>query len=73
MVKTVERLRGIPAGIFHKQCDTALYTITYHLTDHMVDDMRKFEAPPVLAICVYEQCSVHVKQAVKEILLRRGR
>lgn len=47
---------------FEGHCDFGLYTLKYHLFDHMVADIRVFRTPSVSYCSPYKHYNVHINQ-----------
>lgn len=56
---------------FDQHCDSGLYTLRFHLFDHMVKDIHIFGTLYVSDSIPYKHFNVHIKQAYKRISQRR--
>lgn len=63
--KRTKAFKRMLVQMLEEHCDTGLYTRTYHLQDHMVEDIRSFRTLSVLDSNPYKHFPVHIKPASK--------
>jgi len=52
-------------AFFGDYCDKGVFTLKFHLLDHMVDDLRRFGSLSVLDASAYEHFNTDIKSAVR--------
>lgn len=75
LVKLEERVKEFKRELverFDDHCESGLYTLKFHLLDHMVEDIRKFGTLSVLDGSPFEHFNVHIKQAYRKTSQRRS-
>lgn len=53
---------------FNEKRVHSLYTLSYHVLDRMVEDIKRIGNLSVLVSSPYERCNVQIKQAIKRTL-----
>lgn len=59
----IEEFKKLLVRTFYERCKSVLYTLKFHLRDHVVDSLRGFRTLSVLDVSLFEQNNVHTKQA----------
>jgi len=63
--KKIYNFKKTVMQFYGKYCEKGLFTLKFHLLDHMVEDMRKFGTLSVLDASAYEHFNTDIKAAVR--------
>lgn len=64
-------MKSLFLNTFSHRCDPGMFIVKQHLLDNMARTVRIFETPSVLDNSLFEDFSVHDKQACRRTLQRR--
>ena len=63
---TVQEWKKLVVEFFGAYCETGLFTLKFHMLDHMVTDIRKFGTLSVLSASQFEHFNTDIKKAVRQ-------
>lgn len=69
--RMVKQFRRTLLQTINEHCDSSLYTLKYHVLDHVVEYIQRFGTSSVLHSSPYEHFNVHIDQAYKRNLQRK--
>lgn len=61
----VKVLKRVLIETFDERCDSELYTLKYHVLDHMLEGIQNFGTLSFLESILYEHLNVHTKQVYR--------
>lgn len=71
--KGLRELKGRTACVFVIRCKSGLFTMKFHLSDHLSEDLDKVRSVSFLDASAYEHVSIVFKRAYKRTYIKRGR
>jgi len=64
--KKIKKWKDLYKAFFEKYCDEGLFTLKYHLMDHLVDDLEKYTDLSFIASSPYEYFNTWIKNGYRE-------